>query len=237
MRLSRLVLASLVLTGVLALTGCSDVDRGGKDRDDTAPSTTGAMTQAEVEAALLPVGSEAGSFEIRETPMAELLDAAELGEEECQPLSSLVQVDPEPATSARRSAGGQEFEDLTVQIQLLSYGGDGASDVFGQIEEAVTECADGYPIDPVLANSSARSVEPLAAPRVEAAAVTAYRVATDVEGSGDGDPLTLWSCVAVALDGQQLLLFQTQSLVEEQCTEVPAEVVDAQWAQYVRTAG
>ena len=237
MRLSRQVTTTVVLTGVLALTGCSDDDGGGTERDDTAPSTTGAMTLAEVEAALLPVGSEAGSFEVRETPMAELLDAAELGEEECQPLSSLVQLDPEPAVSAWRSAGGTELEDLTVQIQLLSYGGDGASDVFGQIEEAVAECADGYLIDPVLANSSARSVEPLAAPRVEAASVTAYRVATEVKGRDGGDPLTLWSCVAVAQEGQELLLFQTQSLVEEQCTEVPAEVVDAQWAQYAEAAG
>ena len=237
MRLPRLVIASLVLTGVLGLTGCSGGGGDGKERDDPAPSTAGAMAQAEVEAALLPVGSEVGSFEIRETPLADLLDAAELSKEECQPLSSLVRLDPKPAASAWRSAGRPELEDLTVQIQLLSYGGDGASDVFGQVEESVTECANGYPIDPVLANSSARSVEPLAAPRVEAASATAYRVATEVERSDDGDPLTLWSCVAVVLDGQELLLFQTQSLVGEECTEVPAEVVDAQWGRYVRMAG
>jgi hypothetical protein len=227
---------SLALLGVLTLGACSD-DGGSPDADpeDTGPETAGAMTQEQVETALLPIGETVGEFKVRETPGAELNDVIELDDEVCQPLSSLVQLDTQPAASAWRSAGGPDFEDMAVQTQLLSYGGDGAAEVFAQVEQAVAGCADGFEIDPIFTGSSAVSVEALDAPPVGDDAA-AYRIRTRIAPGGDS-PHVFASCVVVARGGHEVLLFKTLSLVAGDCDGVPREIVDAQWERYTAKRG
>ncbi len=209
-----------VLLASLGLAAC-----GGDAEERAEPS--GVLSWDEVRGALLEDGSSVAGADVGPEDFAGFADERTADPASCQPLSTIIDLEPKPYRSARvqvdRRLGAW------VHVQLLTYAGDEAREVFEMVDEAVDDCSAGYDEDRVIA-ARITGVERTDAPDL-GDAVTSYRT-TWTEAEAD-EPIELLEHMVLVRDGQQLLSFRAGDLSSDgEAEELLAAVVDAQWKRY-----
>lgn len=226
--LPRRTAAALVAIASLAAGGCSD---GAADREaDREAAPDGALTSDQVEEALLPTGSTVGEAEVGREDLPGLADDRQADRDECQPLSALVDLEPEPVRDARRVA--EVKWGAWVHVQLLTYAAGDAERVLDQVDAAVDACADGY-VDTRIREFPVSRVAREDGPDLGDDVVAYAMTATD---SMETEPYPTVEHTVVVRDGQQLLAFRTDpagdAADEAESRALLAAVVDAQWERY-----
>lgn len=221
--LRRTALALVALAG-LAVSGCGD------DGNDRAGDPAGVLTADEIEAALLPIGGTVGGAEVGREGLPGLADDRQADRAECQPLSALVDIEPEPVREARVQP---EIEwGAWVDVQLLTYAAGDAERVVEQVDAAVDACADGY-VDTRIRDFTVSRVAREDGPDLGDEVVAFAMTATDPI---DTEPYPVVEHTVVVRDGQQLLAFRTDAAGdpsdEGESRALLAAVVDAQWKRY-----
>lgn len=211
----------LVALATLGVSGCGD---DGKDRDADSP---GVLTQDEIDEALLPIGSAVGDAEVGREGLPGLADDRRADRAECQPLSALVDVEPEPVREARVQA---EVEwGAWVDVQLSTYEEGDAERVLDEVSAAIAACADGY-VDTRLREFPVHEVVRGTGPDLGDESVAYSMTVTD---SMDIEWYPFDEHTVMVRDGQQLLTFRTGSGGDDaEARALLAAVVDAQWERY-----
>ena len=219
--LLRRTAAVLVTLAALATSGC------GGDGDERSADPAGVLTADEIEEALLPIGSTVAGAEVGREGLPGLADERTADREECQPLSALVDVEPEPVREARVQP---EIKwGAWVDVQLLTYREGDAERVLDQVGAAIDACAGGY-VDNRLREFPVHEVAGEEAPDLGDEALAFAVTATD---SMDEEWYPFDEHTVMVRDGQQLLTFRTGSVGDDdEARALLAAVVDAQWERY-----
>ncbi|MFC7503147.1 hypothetical protein ACOACQ_13250 [Nocardioides sp. CPCC 206347] len=217
----RLVLLALVVP--LALSACG----GGADNERSA-DPAGVLSAEALDDALLQSGSTVGDAEVGPEDLPGLADDRVADPEACQPLSAIVDLDPEPVRSERVQAKTPRLGPW-VNVQLLTYADDDAEQVFALVEDALEACAGGFAEDRVRDVAIKIVVPESVSDRGDEA--TAYAtVSTEVD---EADPVETIEHMVLVRDGQQLLSFRAASAGDDGgARALLAAVVDAQWKRY-----
>ncbi len=214
---------ALALVAVTALGGSACSDDG--EEGDADPA--GVLTADEIGEALLPIGSTVGGAEVGREGLPGLADDREADRDECQPLSALVDVEPEPVREARVQP---EIKwGAWVDVQLLTYEEGDAARVLDQVDAAIEACAGGY-VDTRTREFPVHEVVREAGPDIGDEAVAYSMTVTD---SMDTERYPFDEHTVMVRDGQQLLTFRTGSSGDDaEARALLAAVVDAQWERY-----
>ena len=220
--LLRRTLLAVVALATLGVSACGD------DDDARVADPAGVLTRDEVKEALLPIGSSVEQAEIGPEDLPGFADNRQAGRAECQPLSAIVDLDPEPTRSARIQADIQPLG-AWVHVQLLTYPEGDADTILDRVDAAIDHCAGGYVetrIRAYMVHSVVRDEGPAIGDRVVAFTTTA----TD---SMDSEPFPLDEHTVLVRDGQQVLAFRAGSVGEdEEALALLDAVVAAQWERY-----
>jgi hypothetical protein len=213
-----------LLLASLLVSGCGD------DGDDFA-DPPGVLSYREVKAALLEQGSTVGGAEVGPEDLPGFADDRQADREECQPLSAIVDLDPEPVRAERVQVDIKPLGSW-VHVQLLSYAGDDAEDVLDQVDAAIDACAAGY-VDTRIREYPVSKVAREAGPGLGEEEVAYATTATD---SMDTEPFPLDEHTVLVRDGQQVLAFRAGSVGDDaEARALLAAVLDAQWERYAAT--
>lgn len=219
--LRRTAVALVALAG-LVVSGCGDT---GDDGDADPP---GVLSYDEIEAALLEEGSTVAGGEVGPDDLPGLADDRKAEPASCQPLSAIIDLEPEPVRTGRVQAKVPRLGPW-VHVQLLTYAGDDAEEVFALVDAAVGECAHGFREDrprDVVVETVVRTPAPELGDEATAYAVTNVD-ALEPEGSDVVEHMLL------VRDGQQLLSFRGTTVGDDADAIALLEaVVDAQWRRY-----
>lgn len=223
--LLRRTTLALVALATLGLGACGD-DGDEPDAEREAESA-GVLTADEIDEALLPIGSTVGGAEVGLEGMPGLADERKADREECQPLSALVDVEPEPVREDRVQP---EIKwGAWVDVQLLTYREGDAERVLDQVAAAIEACAGGY-VDTRLRAFPVHEVVGEDAPDLGDEALAFTVTATD---SMDTEWYPFDEHSVMVRDGQQLLTFRTGSVGDDaEARALLDAVVEAQWKRY-----
>lgn len=220
--LLRRTLLALVAVATLGVSACGD------DGDGPSADPDGVLTRDEISEALLPVGSTVEQAEVGPEDLPGFADDREADREECQPLSAIVDLDPEPTRSARVQVDVKPLG-AWVHVQLLTYPAGDAEEVLDQVATAVEACADGY-VETRVREYPVHEVAREEGPAIGDQVVAFSTTATD---SMDTEPFPLDEHTVLVRDGQQVLAFRAGSIGEdEEALALLGAVVDAQWERY-----
>jgi hypothetical protein len=207
----------------VALSAC-----GGGSGDEDADDPAGVLTYRQLTDALLPEGSMVGSGEVGPEDLQGFADERTADPESCQPLSAVVDLDPEPVRSGRVQVD-IKFG-AWVQVQLSTYADDDAARIMALVDEAIVACASGY-VDDRTRPFTVSEVLPEEGPALGDDVVAFATTSTDPQ---DAEPLPLVEHTVLVRDGQHLLSFRAGSLDEdEEARALLDQVVAAQWERYV----
>lgn len=220
--LLRRTAVALVTLASLAVSGCGD------DGDDRAADPAGVLTADEIESALLEEGTTVAGGEVGPEDLPGLADKRKADPASCQPLSAIIDVEPEPVRTGRVQAKVPQLGPW-VDVQLLTYGSDDAEDVFALVDAAVDACAGGFAEEryrDILIEKVVRTPAPDLGDEATAYAVTNID-ALEPEGSEVVEHMLL------VRDGQQLLSFRGTTFGDDaEAIALLEAVVDAQWKRY-----
>jgi hypothetical protein len=219
------IAAAGVLLGLLA--ACS-----GDNDPGLQPGEAGAMSPEALEGVAFADGERVAGGTAELDEFAELAEDHAADRAECQPLASLVGVEPRPATRVHREVDGEGFSDPGTAVLLLSYDDDGAAEVMAALEAAGTACAGGF-VERRLEDITVASVEPVEAPALGDQAL-AFRIVTL---TNDAEPEERPTYFTVIRAGHELLSFETSTLDLSDAGSVPAGVIEAQWEKYAAARG
>lgn len=220
--LRRTVLA-LVAVIALGASACSDDGTAAGEADPG-----GVLSADQIEEALLPAGSTVAGAEVGPEDLPGFADDRQADRAECQPLSAIVDLDPEPARAARVQVDVKPLG-AWVHVQLLTYAAGDAEKVLGQVDAAVDGCADGY-VETRVREFPVQDVAREDGPAIGDQVVAFSTTATD---SMDTEPFPLDEHTVLVRDGQHVLAFRAGSVGEdEEARALLAAVVDAQWERY-----
>lgn len=230
-RPAPLLALALTFVAALAAGGCGDGgDGGGGGDDDRSADTAGVLSVDEIEDVLLPVGTTVGAATTEQKDGLNFLDGRVASPESCQPLSALVKLEPHPVRADRVAAAvptGLPFGD----VQVLTYAGDDAADVFAAVDRAIDECADGFATE-LIRSYDVREVVRDTAPALGDEALAFGLLTHDAD---EAEPVDEHEYRVLVRDGQQLLSWRTTGFEDDGAVEAQALLaafVDAQWARY-----
>lgn len=220
--LLRRTLLALVAVATLGVSACGD------DGDGLRADPAGVLTRDEIKEALLPIGSTVGGAEVGPEDLPGFADNREADRAECQPLSAIVDLDPEPTRSARVQVDIKPLG-AWVHVQLLTYPAGDAEQILDRVDAAIDACADGY-VDTRIREFPVQEVAREDGPAVGDRVVAFSTTATD---SMDAEPFPLDEHTVLVRDGQHVLAFRAGSIGEDdEALALLDAVVDAQWARY-----
>ncbi|MFF5894964.1 hypothetical protein ACFY8O_03455 [Streptomyces argenteolus] len=253
MRVRSTVVAASALVLCLAATGCGP-DDGGSDKgsgkkaaasqtpDPGSGATTGAgspsptppssgrtLTEAELAEVALTTGELPG-YEIAPLEGADERGTEESRDEDCRPLTAIINGSPEPAPAATvfRTAMDTTEEgedDQTVVTEILtSHPAGGAEELLRSVRDAVRDCAGGFRTTSADGPSTYTSVKTLPAPRAGQESF-AYQVTGSL--SGEKVPLVFH----LVRTGSTVVTFYAANFLTALTPEVPAALVTAQAAK------
>ncbi|MBU2693525.1 hypothetical protein [Pimelobacter sp. 30-1] len=226
MRRRPVPLLGLVLVAALALGGCGD----GED-DARSAEPAGVLSVDQIEDILLPVGAKLGDATVHRKPGTGIVDDRLSAPESCQPLASLIKVDPHPVHADRVGASPPWISPY-AEIQVLTYAGQDAEKVFAAVDQTIDACGNGFNLELLGQTDLAREVVRDAAPALGDEAV-AYHLLT--HESEEEEPLDEHEYRVLVRDGQHLLSWRTVGLDDDGAVEARdllTAFVDAQWARY-----
>ncbi|UUW90880.1 hypothetical protein [Pimelobacter simplex] len=224
-RPAPLLARALVLVAALAAGGCGD----GED-DGRSAEPAGVLSVDQIEDILLPVGATVGDATVNRKAGINFIDDRRASPESCQPLSSIIRLEPHPVHSDRVEASPRWISPYG-DVQVLTYAGDDAAKVFAAVDRAIDDCANGFAAELIRRYVVLDVVRDTAPPLGDEALAFGLRT----HEIDEEEPIDEHEHRVLVRDGQHLLSWRTTGLEDDGAVEARdllTAFVDAQWARY-----